>query len=171
MSTVAVPLAPQGRTPLQRWFLAGSALALLDIAYAWVNWVLIQKVITTEQLFHSISAGLLGREAASAGGTKTAVLGAILHVVIAFLWTTGFFLAVRASTTLRRWLSTTSGAVLVGLAFGVVVYLGMNFVVVPFSRTGRGMPHMTVAFFVNLVQHMVMVGLPVALIIRDGGER
>jgi hypothetical protein len=168
MSTVAVPLPPREPVPLRRIATAGAVMAVIDIAYAWLNWVVVQKVISTERLFHSIAAGVLGPQAAHAGGTQTIVLGAFLHVVIAFLWAIGFYLAVRLSPTLRRWVGTTRGAVLAGLAYGVVVYLGMNYVVVPFSATGRGFPTMNLPFFINLVQHMLMVGLPIALIIRDG---
>lgn len=171
MSTVAVPQSTRAPGDPSRVLVAGAVMAALDIAYAWLNWVVIQHVITTEQLFHSISAGLLGRDAARAGGTQTAILGAFLHVVVAFLWTIGFYVAVRMSPALRRWVSTTRGAIVVGLLYGVVVYLGMNYVVLPLSAAGRGLPHITLQFFINLVQHMVMVGLPVVLIIRDGERR
>jgi hypothetical protein len=171
MSTIAVPHPSTERSALNRVVLAGATMAVLDILYAWLNWVVVQHVITTEQLFHSISAGLLGRDAANAGGMKTAVLGAFLHVVIAFLWTIGFYLAVRTVPALRRALSTTRGAVLVGLAFGAVVYFGMTYAVIPLSAAPRPMPKLTAQYFINLVQHMVMVGLPVALIIRDGEPR
>jgi hypothetical protein len=171
MSTVAVPLPSREHVPVRRIVTAGAVMAFLDILYAWLNWVVVQKVITTEQLFHSVAAGLIGPDAANAGGTRTAVLGAFLHVVVAFLWTIGFYVAVRVSPALRRWVSTTGGAVAVGLLYGVVVYLGMNYVVVPLSAAGRGLPHVNVKFFINLVQHMLMVGLPVVLIIRDGRER
>lgn len=171
MPTAALPLPTREPTPTRRIVLAGAVMAALDIFYAWANWVVVQHVITTEQLFQSISAGVLGPEAARAGGTRTAVLGAFLHVVIAFLWAIGFYLAVRVSPALRRWVGTTRGAVLAGLAYGVVVYLAMNYVVVPFSATGRAFPTINVKFFINLVQHMLMVGLPIALIIRDGEGR
>ncbi|HET7228896.1 MAG TPA: hypothetical protein VFJ16_02710 [Longimicrobium sp.] len=171
MSTVAVPHPTREPIAVRRVAIAGAVMAFLDILYAWLNWVVVQKVITTEQLFQSISAGVLGREAARAGGMQSALLGAVLHVVIAFGWAIGFYLAVRVSPTLRRWVATTGGAVAVGLAYGVVVYLAMNYIVVPFSATGRSFPTINVKFFINLVQHMLMVGLPIVLIIRDGRER
>jgi hypothetical protein len=171
MSTVVLPQSGREPVAVRRIALAGAVMAFLDILYAWLNWVVVQKVITTQQLFQSISAGVLGREAARAGGAGSAALGAVLHVVIAFIWAILFYAAVRSVPALRRWVSTTGGAVMAGLLFGVVVYLGMNYVVVPFSNTGRGFPKIGAQFFINLVQHMVMVGLPIALIIRDGRER
>ncbi|HYH80063.1 MAG TPA: hypothetical protein VEX86_09700 [Longimicrobium sp.] len=170
MSTVVVPHPTGERRPLalRRVAIAGAVMAALDIAYAWANWVVVQHVITTEQLFHSIAAGLVGRDAARAGGMQTALLGAFLHVVIAFLWTIGFYLAVRSSATLRGWMGSTGGAVLVGLAYGAVVYLAMNYVVIPLSAAPRPNPTLDWKFYFNLVQHMLMVGLPIALIIRDG---
>jgi len=171
MSTVAVPHSAREPIAVRRIATAGAVMAVLDILYAWLNWVVVQKVITTQQLFQSIAAGVLGRQAASAGGAGSAALGAVLHVVIAFIWAIVFYAAVRSLPALRRAVSTTRGAIVAGLLFGVVVYLGMNYVVVPFSNTGRGFPKIGAPFFINLVQHMLMVGLPIALIIRDGRDR
>ena len=172
MSTLAVPpMTARERFPVRLIAFAGAVVAVLDIVYAWANWVVVQHVITTQQLFQSIAAGLVGREAARAGGMTTAVLGAALHVLIAFIWTVIFYLAVRTLPPLRRWVATTGGAVAAGLLFGAVVYLGMNYVVIPLSAAPRPMPKLTAQYFVNLVQHMVMIGLPMGLIVRDGRER
>jgi hypothetical protein len=166
MSTVAVPLPRQERSAASRVALAGAVVALLDISWAYLLWGVILKKVTVMSLFQSVAAGLLGR-ASFQGGVRTAALGALCHVVIAFGWTIGFYLTVRAIPALRRTMRTTTGAVVAGLAMGVVVYLGMQMVVLPLSRA-RPATFGNFMYWLNLAQHMVMIGLPMALIIRDG---
>jgi hypothetical protein len=62
---------------------------------------------------------------------------------------------------------TQTGAVLAGLAFGMLVWVVMDLVVLKLSRTGS-LPPSHPRFWINLAQHAVMVGLPIALIVRDG---
>ena len=78
-----------------------------------------------------------------------------------------FYLAVRNVDALHRAARTTGGRIVLGLAYGVVVYLLMDLVVLELSRASST-PPTSWRFYVNLVQHMVMVGLPIALIIGDG---
>jgi hypothetical protein len=169
MPTAAVPLSTRQRPPVQRILLAGAVVALLDIAYAYVFFGLILKVVGVQSLFQSIAAGLLGR-AAYQGGMPTALLGGALHLLIAYSWTLAFYLAVRNVEALRRAMRTRAGTVAVGLAAGVVVYLVMDLVVLELSRASSTPPS-DWKFWLNLAQHAVMVGLPMALIIRDGEGR
>jgi hypothetical protein len=166
MSTVAVPLPRRERSAAPRVMLAGLLVALLDISYAYVFWGVILKKVTVMSLFQSVAAGLLGRDAFQ-GGARTAVLGAALHLLIAFSWTIGFYLTVRSAGALRRMMRTPGGRVAGGLIAGAVVYAGMQFVVLPLSHA-HATPVSNWQFWLNLVQHMVMIGLPMALVIRDG---
>jgi hypothetical protein len=144
-------------------------VALLDITYAYIFFGLILKLVGVQSLFQSIAAGLLGR-AAYQGGLPTALLGAGLHLLIAYSWTVAFYLAVRNLDALHRAARTTAGRIVLGLAYGVVVYLLMDLVVLKLSRA-NSTPPTNWRFYVNLVQHMVMIGLPIALIIGDGDAR
>lgn len=111
-------------------------------------------------ILHSIAAGAIGRDAALAGGIPTAALGVLLHFTIAFIIAATYVVASRFLPALRkRW-------VVCGLAFGVLAYFVMTFVVVPLSNAGPG----RIAFSLpvapvlinGLAIHAFGVGLPAA---------
>ena len=111
-------------------------------------------------ILHSIAAGFVGREAARAGGTSTAILGLASHFLVAFCIVTVYVLASRAMPILRKqW-------VLYGFAFGFVAYLVMTWLVVPLSNAGTGsisfaLPVMPILINGILI-HALGVGLPAA---------
>lgn len=112
-------------------------------------------------ILHSIAAGLLGRDAARAGGVQTAALGFVLHFLIALIIVSIYVAASRYLETLRtRW-------ILCGLAYGVVAYFVMTWFVVPLSNAGSG--EITYALPVRpvltngILIHAFGVGLPAAL--------
>lgn len=111
-------------------------------------------------ILHSIAAGAIGRDAARAGGIPTAALGVLLHFTIAFIIAATYVVASRLLPVLRkRW-------VVSGLAFGVIAYFVMTFVVVPLSNAGPG--RITFALPVapvlinGLAIHAFGVGMPAA---------
>ena len=111
-------------------------------------------------ILHSIAAGLIGRDAARAGGTPTAILGLLTHFLVAFCIVAVYVLASRAMPSLRKqW-------VLHGIAFGFVAYLVMTWFVVPMSNAGSGsisfaLPVMPIMINGILI-HALAVGLPAA---------
>ena len=107
------------------------------------------------RILQSIASGLLGR-AAFSGGLGMALLGAVLHFFIAFIIVATFFVASRYISILRR------APVWSGLMYGVVVYLVMNFVVLPLSAAGRGSYAWPIVAN-GLIIHMLGVGLPSSL--------
>lgn len=142
---------------------ATATVALLDIGYVWVLWVLIRQKITTQQLLQSIATGLLGRDAYQ-GGPPTALLGGVLHVIIACIWCSIFWLILSRAPRLRAFASQPMGLALVGLGYGMLVWWCMDLVVLPLSRA-RPVPVASWTFAINTVQHAIMIGLPIALII------
>jgi len=111
-------------------------------------------------ILHSIAAGALGRDAARAGGVTTAALGLFLHFLVATLITTVYLVSSRLLPVLRRrW-------VICGIAFGVIAYFVMTFVVVPLSNAGPGritfaLPA-TPVLINGVLIHAFGVGLPAA---------
>ena len=111
-------------------------------------------------ILHSIAAGALGRDAARAGGVTTAALGLFLHFLVATLITTVYLVSSRFLPVLRRrW-------VICGIAFGVIAYFVMTFVVVPLSNAGPGritfaLPA-TPVLINGVLIHAFGVGLPAA---------
>jgi len=109
---------------------------------------------TPIRIFQSIAAGLLGR-AAFSGGLPAAILGVALHYFIAFGIVLTYDVASRRIGVLRR------HPIACGIAYGVVVYFVMNFVVIPLSAAAGG--RFVLPVFLNgIAIHMFGVGLPAA---------
>jgi uncharacterized membrane protein YagU involved in acid resistance len=86
----------------------------------------------------------------------TAALGCALHFLIALVAAAVYVVASRRLPVLIR------RPVLSGLLYGVVVYVVMNWVVVPLSAIPRG-PFRPGLAATLVVIHMLFVGLPIAL--------
>jgi len=138
-------------------FLGGLIAGTLDLTAACVySWL--RSGVSPVRVFHFIASGMLGAESFT-GGAKTAVLGVALHFLIATIWTLLFYFAS------RKLLFLIEQPVVAGLLYGVLVYVLMNFVVVPLSQvTPRPQP--ISVRLVNLVILMFCIGLPIALIVR-----
>ena len=110
------------------------------------------------RICQSIAAGLLGRNSFT-GGLPTAALGVALHFFIAFVVVLTYCFA---STKLRF---LTDHALLCGPLYGWVVYVTMNFAVIPLSAANRA-PFSWPVLINGLLIHAVGVGLPSALFAR-----
>ena len=165
-ASTAAPATPPA--PVSRILGAALLVGVLDIAYVLVLWVVIRKATTATHIWQSVASGLLGK-AAYDGGTGTAVLGGTLHFTIATIWTVTYYQLLRRWAGLRNRVATIGGAVTVGLAYGALVWLVMDLVVLPLSQA-RAVPVGSTTFWINLAQQAVMVGLPIALIVREEGR-
>ena len=148
-----------GRLSTGRALLYGTlAVGILDIIDAFVFFGL-RSGVSPVRILQSIAAGLLGR-ASFSGGWRTAVLGLALHFFIAFVVVLVYLLASRRLPILTR------DYIACGLAYGVLVYLVMNFVVLPLSAAGGG-ARPGVVVLNGVLIHMFGVGLPAALAARS----
>jgi len=142
--------------------IGGIVVALLDAANAVTFWYFYRGT-EPHVIFQSIAAGLYGR-ASYSGGMTTAWIGALLHCVIAFGISTAYYLGcLKAPLLYKR-------AVLCGTTYGAIVYLVMNRIVIPLSNTTTG-PFRPAWFAANFGGHLLLVGLPVALIARWSAAR
>jgi hypothetical protein len=137
-------------------FWGGLVCGALDIAYAFALYGAVG--IGPARLLRGIARGLLGSAAVS-GGMGTAMLGLLLHFTIAFGAAVIYCLAARKLKWIIRHAFSS------GLLFGVAVYFFMNFIVIPLSAIHRW-PVFGTLFVVNLIEHMFIVGLPIALAAR-----
>lgn len=112
--------------------LGGLVAGALDIIYAFVVYGPLSYGITPLQVLQSVAAGWMGREASRAGGMETALLGLATHFAIAMIVAGVFILAASRMGALTR------NAVLWGLLYGLVLYVAMNYIVVPLSAAGAG---------------------------------
>ena len=110
--------------------LAGGFVAgVLDIVYAFVSAGMSGR--TPVRVLQAVASGWLGR-AAFTGGVPAAMLGLASHMGISIAAAAIFGLAFRGTPWMRaRWIAS-------GVAFGVLVYLFMNFVVIPLSAAPFG---------------------------------
>jgi hypothetical protein len=115
-----------------RWlpvFCGGLLIALGDMAFAttlWFQW----NLAGIERVFQTIAVGVLGK-ASLDGGMPAALLGALLHLGMATTFVLVYTLASRRAPSLLQ------HPLLRGAAYGLLIYLVMNFVVMPLSRVGR----------------------------------
>ena len=148
--------------PFTATLLGGLVAGALDITYACVHWNIAHDVAPM-RIFQSVAAGLLGRDAAVAGGWNTAALGLALHFVMTTIMAAFFVAATRAMPALNR------APLLSGVIYGLGLYAVMNFIVVPFSNTGDGTiraPEFNQFFYGGLLAHTLLVGVPIALIAK-----
>src|SRR6185436_7153176 len=93
------------------------------------------------------------------GGTRTALIGVLLHVGVAFGWSTLFFVLAGRSSWLRSRITTWSGVAIAAAIYGPCIWMVMSLVVIP-SLTHRP-PAITVRWWVQFFGHMVFVALPI----------
>lgn len=136
----------------------GLIVGVLDGLYAVIASGL--RGVSPTRVFQYISSALLGRVAFD-GGFKTALLGGLLHFLIAFLVAAVYYVASLRLPTLRR------RAVLCGLLYGAAVYFVMNYLVLPLSAVPPArMPPSFVRLLIDVIGHALLVGLPIALLAR-----
>jgi hypothetical protein len=110
-------------------------------------------------VFQNVAGGLIGIKEARAGGVPTFLLGTLLHFLIAASGAAIFWGFSRRLPLLLKY------AVPAGLVYGLVIYVGMNCVVLPLSAL-----HVPLRL-PNLLSwpaaaHLFLVGLPIALVAR-----
>jgi uncharacterized membrane protein len=114
--------------------------------------------ITPVMIFQYIASGLTGRWAFGAG-MASVLLGVAIHYTIAFFWTAVYWVASRRMGVL------IGRPVVCGLVYGAVVYLIMNFVVLPLTRVPHSRTATTVASRVSGVLALLFcVGVTVAVL-------
>jgi hypothetical protein len=152
----------KGARPFDTIPLGGLVVGILDGLFAYVFYGLVLG-ISPVRIFQSITAGLLGR-ASYDGGTRTFLLGILLHFVVATLIAAVYWLAsLKLPALVNR-------PIVSGLIYGMIAYLGMNYLVVPLSAIGYR-PTTLRLFLPAFIAHAVLVGLPIALIARRSAQR
>ncbi|HYC72096.1 MAG TPA: hypothetical protein VEB66_12860 [Opitutaceae bacterium] len=141
---------------------AGLLCGLLDIGFVIAYYGTTAGAPPT-RILQSVAAGLLGRQAATAGGVPTAALGLFLHFVISFGAAAVFYLASRRVRFLTR------HALAAGVLYGAAVWLFMQLVVLPLSAVppARFPPP---APWPVIIAHLTCVGPPIALAVRRWGS-
>lgn len=158
MSSIVVPtrVNTQNRT-IPVFLLTGAAIAVIDIVYAFLFYGMFGA--KPLRILQGIASGLLGR-ASFSYGNRSAALGLLLHFFIAYSVTAFYFLLANRVGWFNR------HAVVSGIGYGAGVFLFMHYVVIPLSAyPGGRLP--LVAWVCEFMEHMLLVGLPIALAARS----
>jgi hypothetical protein len=150
--------------PFYTIFLGGLAIGIFDLLFAFTFYGLILGAKPL-RIFQSVAAGVLGRTAAIEGGVRTFLLGILLHFVVATCIATVYYLISLLLPFVIR------NAVVSGLIYGIIAYLGMQYVVVPLSAIGHRPGSKPLWILVTeIIGHALLVGLPVALLARRSAK-
>jgi uncharacterized membrane protein YagU involved in acid resistance len=142
--------------------LGGLVIGTLDLLFAWGFWV--SKGATFVGILQSIAAGWYGKASHSMGATS-AWVGTLSHYAIAIAFVAAYWLAAqRLPALLKR-------PVLFGAAYGLLLYLIMNFIVLPLSAAG--MPRFDNVPWVasSILAHMVFGLLSALVAVRASGRQ
>lgn len=143
---------------LKRYVLAAFVVGALDIGEVMI-FAGIRNGTSPVRILQSVATGVLGRDSYQ-GGWQSALLGLALHFFIASVVVAVYFLASRRIEALRE------SPVIMGAIYGLLVYLFMNFVVLPLSATGG--PRFTLVSVLNqLFCHIFLIGIPTALFAKS----
>jgi len=127
-------------------FVAGTIDIFAPVLIYWINPLGVLRFI---------AGGLVGRPAAKAMGLQAAALGLALQWLMALIIAAIFvYAATRIPALLRRWIAA-------GIAYGVVVFFVMNYVVRPLSMH-RDFPQMDLYGFITNMVAMWLFGLIIA---------
>ncbi len=139
-------------------FWGGLIAGALDLAAACVaSWL--RANVSPVRVLQSIASGIFG-SVAYTGGAKMAALGVALHFLIATTATALFYFASRKLKFMIE------QPVIWGLVYGVLVYVFMNFVVLPLSAFPQRTTPPLSGRIIGLLIIMFFIGLPIALIVR-----
>ena len=113
---------------------------------------------TFARLWQGVASTVLGK-AALQGGTRTVLIGLLMHFCVAFAWSAVFLLLVMRSALVRRALETPAGVFAVAAVYGPVIWMVMSLLVIPLLV--HRPPAVTGRWWIQLIGHVFFVGLPI----------
>lgn len=155
------------RNPLSRFLRAGLLTGITDGLFACVLSVVFYDSTVT-RLFQNVASTLLGPESFE-GGTRTALIGVLMHFGVAFFWSAVFLLLAQRSASIRRVLASRHGAVKIAAWYGPLIWMVMSLVVIPLLV--RRPPTISVRWLVQWIGHFPFVGLPIVASTGSGVSR
>lgn len=153
-SNVVSAGAPRARAGWAQWLAIGWLIAATcDICYA-TGFSYLYRGVPPSRILKLVASGILGTDAYQ-GGAGVATLGLALHYLNALIITCIFFaVASQVPALVRR-------PVPIGALYGIVVYLVMNYVVVPLSRIGPRPTPPAPVWITGVLVHMFLIGVPI----------
>ncbi len=144
-----------GRTIALATLVAGT----LDICSAFTYAAIAGRGPAT--VLRGVGGAILGK---TDGGVTPALVGLTLHYAIMAVIAAVYVLAVARKPTLR------TRPVIGGIAYGLATWAVMNLIVLPLRWPALFPKFDTVSLAEQLFSHIVLVGIPIALIARRAGR-
>ena len=136
---------------------AGIVAGSSDILAAVIVFPFILGAGTPESVLQSVAGGVHGK-ATFSGGWNTALAGLFIHFCIAFIWA-GIFVLLY-----NNFKKIISNKIILGIIYGCMVWLIMNYVVMPVSAYHHVTKWNWKFSPINLLIIIVCVGLPISLV-------
>lgn len=93
------------------------------------------------------------------GGLTTAAIGVGIHIGVAFMWTTVFYLLLMMAPAIGRVARARFGLITLATVYGPLIWLAMSFLIIP-SMTHRP-PTINFRWWVQFFGHIPAVALPI----------
>ena len=148
---------PSASRPALAVLVGGGIAATLDIIYACISNAQYGK--TPLWVLQAVASGWLGASSFSSG-MLGGFIGAASHYGILFVAASLYLVASTRFPALRV------HAVASGAVFGALVYLFMNFVVLPLSAFPYRLTYTPMRILEGFASHALFVGIPIALCVR-----
>jgi hypothetical protein len=137
---------------------AGLIVGVMD-ALAAISHAYFLRGTPPAAVWRYVASAVFGKSA-GAGGPEMVLWGLLFHLTVAIGWTALFFVAYPR----MRFLS--ANMVLVGMAYGLFVWLMMNVVVVPLTRITMGPIRLTTGTVLMILIHLFVIGVPISYLAR-----
>ena len=135
--------------------ITGLLAGTLDILAAVIRYT-IRTGNSPVRLLEFIASAVFGREEAFSENAMMGIWGLFFHYLIAFTWTIIFFLAYPRTRLLR------GNKFITAIAYGAVIWLIMNLIVLPLSRIPAA-PFDLKQVIIGALILMAFVGLPISI--------
>jgi hypothetical protein len=119
---------------------------------------------TVKRLWQGVASVLLGATALD-GGTRTAIVGVLMHMGVAFSWSAVFLLLFLSSSWIRGVIETLPGALAAAAVYGPIVWIAMSLAIVPLFTHRQ--PIINLRWWIQFAGHVVFVALPIVAIVRS----
>ena len=141
---------------LKAILLTGLTAGTLDILAAIINTSIALEKFAAVQVLRFIASGVFGKDAFT-GGQVMVFFGLFFHYIIAFSFTTVYFLFYPRLPHIKYYKMVS------GIIYGLIIWLIMNLIVVPLSQT----PELQFSWqrtLQGIIILMVCVGIPISII-------
>lgn len=153
------------RSPWSRLLAAGLVTGISDGLFAAVSSLFFGS--TPTRVFQGVASTILGKAAVD-GGTRTALIGLLMHFGVAFGWSAVFLFIVMRWPAVIRALQSRGGVMKVAAIYGPCIWLVMSLIVIPLLV--HRPPTITARWWLQFFGHAIFVGLPIVGISARGAD-